>query len=283
MADTNWIKLNRNIQDSFIWNFEKPQFGLAWVDMLMLANYKDKQILFNGKVLTIKRGSFVSSTVKLAERWHMNRRTVKAFLDVLKSDGMITYECTARCTTVFIVNYEKYQGFADFNDEDDAQLDAQANAQLAAQLDAQLTAHNIRNKEIKECKEENKYSANSSEQPEPPKPSEKPKKPTVAEVDAFFETVWNLYPVKKGKGQVSAAKRTALYSVGLEEMKRAIDRYMRDLKKDASWRKPQNGSTFFNSGYVDYLDKNYEPMNGGGTDGGNPEHSGQDQQYGTWL
>ena len=25
-----------------------------------------------------------------------------------------------------------------------------------------------------------------------------------------------------------------------------------------TWRKPQNGSTFFNSGYVDYLDANYE-------------------------
>ena len=255
MADTNWIKLNRNIQDSFIWNFEKPQFGLAWVDMLMLANYRDKQILFNGKVQTIKRGSFVTSTVKLAERWHMDRRTVKAFLDVLKSDGMITYECTRHCTTVFIVNYSKYQGFADFDCDPDVQPDVQPDV------------HNIRSKESKEGKEINKYSA----------------KPSKTDVDAFFETIWSLYPVKKGKGQISASKRTALYAVGLEEMQRAISRYLKDLKRDASWRKPQNGSTFFNSGYVDYLDKNYKPMNGGGTDGGDPEHSGHDQQYGTWL
>ena len=31
------------------------------------------------------------------------------------------------------------------------------------------------------------------------------------------------------------------------------------MKKDEEWRKPQNGSTFFNSGYVDYLDNNYTP------------------------
>ena len=259
MADTNWIKLNRNIQDSFIWNFEKPQFGLAWVDMLMLANYRDKQILFNGKVLTIERGSFVSSITKLADRWKMDRRTAKAFLDILKSDGMITYTCTKHCTTIYIVNYSKYQGFADFEEEPDVQPDVQPDV------------HNIRNKESKESKEENIYSANSSS------------KPSKSEVDAFFETVWNLYPVKKGKGQVSAAKRTALYAVGLEEMKRAIDRYMHDLKKDASWRKPQNGSTFFNSGYVDYLDKNYEPMSRGGRNGTDPENNGSDQKYGTWL
>ena len=41
-------------------------------------------------------------------------------------------------------------------------------------------------------------------------------------------------------------------------MARAIDRYKADLEKDSGWRKPQNGSTFFNSGYVDYLDANYQ-------------------------
>jgi hypothetical protein len=157
LVDGGWIKLNRSIQDSFIWNFDKPQYGLAWVDMLMLANYKDKQILFNGKLQTIKRGSFVTSTVKLAERWHMNRRTVKAFLDVLQSDGMITYECTRHCTTVSIVNYLKYQGFADFEDDSTAQPTAQPSAQPTAQPSAQPTAqpsaHNIRKEEGQEGQE----------------------------------------------------------------------------------------------------------------------------------
>ena len=36
-----------------------------------------------------------------------------------------------------------------------------------------------------------------------------------------------------------------------------MDRYKADLALDTC-RKPQKGSTFFNSGYVDYLDANYE-------------------------
>lgn len=98
-------------------------------------------------------------------------------------------------------------------------------------------------------------------------------------VDEFFDSIWKLYPVKKGKGQVSEAKRKALYSIGYEEMARAIDRYKKDLKKDASWRKPQNGSTFFNSGYVDYLDENYSQ--GGESCGACEEHPAQ--HYGTVL
>ena len=49
-----------------------------------------------------------------------------------------------------------------------------------------------------------------------------------------------------------------MYEIGFEKIARAIERYKSDLEKD-EWRKAQNGSTFFNSGYVDYLDENYEP------------------------
>jgi hypothetical protein len=89
------------------------------------------------------------------------------------------------------------------------------------------------------------------------------KQPSKADVNAFFESIWELYPVKKGKASVSDTKRKALYKIGYEAMEKAIDRYLAELKKDASWRKPQNGSTFFNSGYVDYLDENYSPSTGG--------------------
>ena len=56
---------------------------------------------------------------------------------------------------------------------------------------------------------------------------------------------------------LSAKKR--LLKVGYDEMARAIDRYKAELEKDSNWRKPQYGSTFFNSGYIDYLDANYVP------------------------
>lgn len=85
-------------------------------------------------------------------------------------------------------------------------------------------------------------------------------KASKADIDEFFEKIWKLYPNKKGKGQISASKKKALFEIGYDELSRAIKRYTNDLSKD-EWRKPQNGSTFFNSGYVDYLDANYtEPV-----------------------
>lgn len=90
--------------------------------------------------------------------------------------------------------------------------------------------------------------------------SESNTKNTMCKADAcaLFERLWKLYPNKKGKGKVSDSKKLELLKVGFDEMERAIQRYLTELDKD-DWRKEQNGSTFFNSGYIDYLDANYVP------------------------
>lgn len=80
------------------------------------------------------------------------------------------------------------------------------------------------------------------------------------EANELFEQLWKAYPSKKGKAQVSDTAKARLLKIGYDEMMRAIDRYTYDLEKDSDWRKPQNGSTFFNSGYVDYLDANYKSV-----------------------
>lgn len=75
-------------------------------------------------------------------------------------------------------------------------------------------------------------------------------------IDDFFEKIWLLYPKHKGKGQVSKTQKEKLFKIGYDEILRAIERY----KKEMTGKDPQYimyGSTFFNSGYVDYLDKNY--------------------------
>lgn len=69
-----------------------------------------------------------------------------------------------------------------------------------------------------------------------------------------FERIWNLYPNKVGKGRVSDSKKKELYKLG-DEIDRCIRRYV-ETKED--WKAYQNGSTFFNSGYIDYTDENFK-------------------------
>lgn len=90
------------------------------------------------------------------------------------------------------------------------------------------------------------------------KSKSKSNKNNMCKADALslFERLWKLYPVKKGKGQISDAKKMKLLKIGYDEMSRAIERY-KQYVDSVDYLQYQNGSTFFNSGHVDYLDANY--------------------------
>lgn len=79
-----------------------------------------------------------------------------------------------------------------------------------------------------------------------------------AQIESVFETVWKAYPEKKGKGRVSDKDKRKIAEVGIEKMLTAISRYKKEVD-GSGWKHYQNGSTFFHSGYLDYLDENYEP------------------------
>ena len=79
------------------------------------------------------------------------------------------------------------------------------------------------------------------------------------DIEDFFNNIWREYPKKKGKGQVSFTQKRKLFKLGEEQMMRCISRYKEDIRKNKTADKyVKNGSTFFNSGYVDYLDENCE-------------------------
>lgn len=78
------------------------------------------------------------------------------------------------------------------------------------------------------------------------------------DLEEVFEAAWKLYPEKKGKGRVSDEDKRKIAEIGLEHFSRAINRYRAEVES-SSYKQYQNGSTFFHSGYIDYLDENYEP------------------------
>lgn len=91
----------------------------------------------------------------------------------------------------------------------------------------------------------------------------KKKDASKSEIESFFKSVWKLYPKKRGLGQVSQSAKKALCSYGYEQVERAINRYLGELRRTGKEEYMKNGSTFFNSGIVDYLDDNYEELPGG--------------------
>ena len=102
-----YIRLYRDIRSHWIWS--DPEYLRAWVDLLMMVNHEDKQILFNKKLITVKRGSRITSIRKLAERWGWSRGRVARFLDMLEQDHMIATRRTTQKTLINVINYSFYQ------------------------------------------------------------------------------------------------------------------------------------------------------------------------------
>lgn len=186
-------------------------------------NWTDKK----WKGQEIKRGSIVSSYEKLATETGLSVMQVRTAIKKLRSTGEITSKSSNKNTVFIVNNYDLYQG---------------SNKQNNEPVTSKQQADNIQITTTKESKEVKK---------------DINKTMCKADANALFERLWKAYPNKRGKGQVSDAKKRKIAEIGEEEMQRAMARYIEELEQQ-TWKKTQNGSTFFNSGYIDYLDENYE-------------------------
>lgn len=102
-----FIKLDRNIFEH--WIFQDAEKFRAFVDLIQLARWKDEKLLIGNDLVTIPRGSYYTSELKLAEKWGWSRNKTRDYLKLLESEHMITKKGTTKGTMVTIENYRLYQ------------------------------------------------------------------------------------------------------------------------------------------------------------------------------
>ena len=106
---SGWIKIHRSIIENPLWTDKPFSRGQAWIDILLRANYEDKEIMLGGNIKKVNRGSFITSELKLMDRWGWSKKKVRAFLSLLESENMIERYATQKGTTKNVVNYSVYQ------------------------------------------------------------------------------------------------------------------------------------------------------------------------------
>ena len=105
-----WIKISRNINKHWLWqDAERLKW---WLDLLLMANWEDKQVMHDSHLITLKRGQIIASISFLVDRWGASKPTIIKYLGMLEDEKMITREVVGRRTAVItICNYDAYQGF----------------------------------------------------------------------------------------------------------------------------------------------------------------------------
>lgn len=149
MADFNtYIKLHRSIVESAV--FSDAEVLRLWIYLLCKASVDDRQIIFDGKVINMKKGQLITGRKKIAE--HLNTTESKAYrsLKLLQKLGCIDIDVNNRFSLVTIVNWGKFQGTPSKSEQ-------QNNSTMTAQqqqTDSGTTAeqqHNNTNNNVKEC------------------------------------------------------------------------------------------------------------------------------------
>ena len=107
-----WVKVDRSIQEHWLWS-EKPfSKAQAWIDLILYANHKEAKIMIKHRLIEIKRGQQARSEVTLSKEWGWSRDKVRRFLKLLESDGMVIQQKTNVTTLLTICNYDGFQSTA---------------------------------------------------------------------------------------------------------------------------------------------------------------------------
>lgn len=209
-----WIKLHRKIQDHWIYQ-EKRKFSRyeAWLDLIMLASHKDTKFVLGNELIELSKGSFVTSELKLMDRWGWGKGKVRTFLKLLEDDSMIVKKTDRKKTTINICNYSVYH---------DGQTENRPPTDHERTASGPPIVHNQECKELKECKEDIAVAA--------------------GENSHFKEAVKNKYLFRRGRGLETSAiddaaidelikEKIPLQTI-LEGIDKSFDEYKSKHKRD---------------------------------------------------
>lgn len=195
----------------------------------------------------LPRGQFYMSINLVSKDLNITFGRARGLIRKFAVTGIITnvYTPPKGCKSPSIWQYNSAQKI---NNDDSNKSNNESNNDKSSSINASSDVinndnNNERNNDINNSKKEyikrinkNKYSAQAEE-------------------------LWKLYPLKKNKNRVINKIPKLIEKYGFEQMKNTITRYKKYVQdtrengfKDLKY---QNGSTFFNGTYIDYLDENY--------------------------
>jgi len=237
MSLKNFLPLRREVMEH--WVYKDSDFFKIWVEMLFKARFTEgsKKELYKTSLYILNQGEFLFSRITWYQRLNIKEHKVKKCVKLMIDDNMIVKVGrvgSSGATIYKIINYKSYNN----QSENTPAIDVD-NTDVEGDARQPLTSHKTAIDQPLTTKEERK----------------KEKIVNNSDIELFFNECWKLYPRKKGKGSVSDTKKKELYKLG-DEFKRCITRFVKENTGKETNFLPY-GSTFFNTGYIDYLDENY--------------------------
>lgn len=102
-----WVKLHRAVCESAV--FEDAEILRLWIYILVNAAHKDHDTIYQGKIIHIKKGEFVTGRKILAREFKLSESKIYRMLTTLAELGNIEIKSNNKYSVVTVVNWAKYQ------------------------------------------------------------------------------------------------------------------------------------------------------------------------------
>ena len=110
MRRRGFILIDRNLLDHPLYKKKPFDHTHAWLDILMLASFKDRRVYWMDDIVELQRGQLVTSLRYLANRWGWSTTKVrKAISRWTKAGSIKTHAEHTTGTLISVVEYERYQ------------------------------------------------------------------------------------------------------------------------------------------------------------------------------
>lgn len=105
--NNGWIKLHRSIRDKGY--YQDSQYVHLWLHLMLLASHDETEFLWNGKIVKLKGGQFVTGRQKMAKETGINEYKIERILKCFETEQQIAQQKTSKYRLITILNWDKYQ------------------------------------------------------------------------------------------------------------------------------------------------------------------------------
>lgn len=214
-----WISLHRKILEHPFFQ-EKRSFSKfeAWIDLLLLANHKDNKFILGNELIEVERGSFITSELKLMDRWGWSKTKVRSFLKLLENDSMIVKKSDTKKTTITLCNYNDYQ-------ESETTKEPQKNRKETAREPQKDTNNNVNN-------DNNVNNENKKDSPRKSKPTYDIDSDEMKLVDFFISEIRKNNPDFRDPNKQTWSHDFKLIIVNDKRDKKEVSQLIRWVQQD---------------------------------------------------
>lgn len=89
--------------------YTNSQYVHLWVHLLLLANHTEKEFLWNGRIIKVKPGQFITGRTQLVKQTGIPKSTIERALALFETEAQIGQQKTNKYRLITILKWTTYQ------------------------------------------------------------------------------------------------------------------------------------------------------------------------------